>query len=86
MAFYDFFIDSDGDLLLWRFASGLFLFHPQNNSVVQFNETSFPSRLSSNVVTHIVQDNNGVLWVATDHGGVTLIDKKKQLQNQISFE
>ncbi|QEC69215.1 response regulator [Panacibacter ginsenosidivorans] len=81
-AFYDFFIDSDGDLLFWRFASGLFLFHQQNNSVVQFNETSFPSRLSSNVVTHIVQDNNGVLWVATDHGGVTLIDKKNNFKTR----
>lgn len=78
--YYDFFIDNDGDLLVWGFASGFFLFHPQNNSVSQFNETSFPSRLSSNVVTHIVQDNNGVLWVATDHGGVTLIDKKNNFK------
>lgn len=79
---YDFFIESDGDLLLWRFASGLFLFHSQNNSVVRLTETSFPSRLSSNVVTHIVQDSNGVLWVATDHGGVTLIDKKNNFKTR----
>jgi signal transduction histidine kinase/ligand-binding sensor domain-containing protein/DNA-binding response OmpR family regulator len=81
-AYYDFFLDSDGDLLLWRFAHGFFLFHPQNNSVRQFTETSFPSRLSSNVVSHIVQDNNGMLWVATDHGGVTLIDKKNNFKTR----
>jgi ligand-binding sensor domain-containing protein len=33
-------------------------------------------------VTHIVQDNNGVLWVATDHGGVTLIDKKNNFKTR----
>lgn len=79
---YDLFIDGDGDLCLWRFAYGFFLFHPQSNSARQFNEASFPSQLSSSVVTHIVQDSNGLLWVATDHGGVTLIDKKNNFKTR----
>ena len=53
-----------------------FFFSPQDNSVRQFNENSFPSRLNSNLVTQVVQDNNGLIWVATDHGGVNLINKK----------
>lgn len=70
------FTDTDGDIWLWAINNGVFLFHPQDNSVKQVNENSFPSRLNSNLVTQVVQDNKGLIWVATDHGGVNLIDKK----------
>jgi signal transduction histidine kinase len=55
-------------------------FHPQTNSVRLFNENSFPSRLSSNLVSKIVQDNKGLIWVAADHGGITLINKKNNFR------
>jgi len=73
---YNLLVDSDGDVWLWALNQGAFLFHPQNNSIQQFNENSFPSKLNTNLVSQIVQDNNGLIWVATDHGGVNLIDKK----------
>ena len=73
---YNLFIDGDGDVWLWAFNQGCFLFHPQNNSIKQFTENSFPSKLNTNLVSQIVQDNNGLIWVTTDHGGVNLIDKK----------
>jgi signal transduction histidine kinase/ligand-binding sensor domain-containing protein/DNA-binding response OmpR family regulator len=73
---YSLFVDSDGDCWLWHYTHGVLLFHPQSNSVKPFNENSFPSKLSSNLVAQVVQDNKGLIWVATDHGGVTLIDKK----------
>jgi signal transduction histidine kinase/ligand-binding sensor domain-containing protein/DNA-binding response OmpR family regulator len=75
-SFDNLFVDSDGDIWLWHFNYGALLFHPQNHSVRQFNENSFPSRLSSNLVSEIVQDDQGLIWVAADHGGVVLIDKK----------
>ena len=73
---YNLFIDNDGDIWLWALNNGAFLFQPQYNSIRQFNENSFPSRLNTNLVSQIVQDNNGLIWVATDHGGVNLINKK----------
>jgi signal transduction histidine kinase/ligand-binding sensor domain-containing protein/DNA-binding response OmpR family regulator len=73
---YELFIDNDGDVWLWYYKYGAFLFHPPDSSIKPFNANSFPSRLSSSMVTQIVQDNNGIIWVSTDHGGVTLIDKK----------
>lgn len=73
---YSLLLDKDGDVWIWRIPFGVFLFHPQDNSIRQFNESTSPSKLSSNLVTQLVQDNNGLIWVATDHGGVTLIDKK----------
>ncbi|HVI44666.1 MAG TPA: two-component regulator propeller domain-containing protein [Chitinophaga sp.] len=71
------FIDSDSDIWLWSFAYGAYLFHPQDNSVRIFNENSSPAKLQSSLVSQVVQDNNGMIWIATDHGGITLIDKKK---------
>jgi signal transduction histidine kinase/ligand-binding sensor domain-containing protein/DNA-binding response OmpR family regulator len=74
---YNLLIDSEGEIWIWCFNYGVFLFRPQDNSIRQFNENSNPSKLSSNLVSQIVEDDNGLIWVATDHGGVNLIDKKK---------
>ncbi|MCF6407261.1 ATP-binding protein [Chitinophaga filiformis] len=71
----DLFIDSDGDVWIWCYTYGVFLFHPQNNTIKLFNKNSSPSRLGSELVSQIIQDNDGMIWVGTDHGGVTLIDK-----------
>lgn len=79
---YNFLVDQEGDLWLWLFTYGVFLFQPQTEKVTHFNETSFPSRLNSNKVSQVVEDNNGLIWVATDHGGVTLIDKKNNLKTK----
>jgi len=73
---YNLFVDEDDDVWLWALNLGLFLFHPQSNSIRQFNENSVPSKLNTNLVSYIVEDGNGLIWVATDHGGVNLIDKK----------
>jgi signal transduction histidine kinase/ligand-binding sensor domain-containing protein/CheY-like chemotaxis protein len=70
------FVDNDGDVWLWHFNYGVLLFHPQNNSVRAFNENTSPSNLTSNLVSEIVQDDQGLIWIAADHGGIVLIDKK----------
>ena len=82
---YGLFIDKEGDLWLWSYIYGTFLFHPQDNSITRFSESSAPSKLSSNHVSYIIQDDNGLIWVATDHGGVTLIDKKNHFSRFSPF-
>jgi ligand-binding sensor domain-containing protein/signal transduction histidine kinase/DNA-binding response OmpR family regulator len=74
------FIDNEGDIWIWHFSYGVYLYRPASHLIRQFNENSFPTKLSSNLVTRIIQDNNGLLWVAADHGGVTLIDKKNNFR------
>lgn len=32
--------------------------------------------LNNNIISSILQDNNGLIWIATDHGGVNLLNKK----------
>ncbi|WP_235921118.1 hybrid sensor histidine kinase/response regulator transcription factor [Foetidibacter luteolus] len=70
------YVDGDGDVWVVFYSSGLCLFRPHDRSVRMFTENTLSSRLSSNLISQIVQDDAGIIWVATDHGGITLIDKK----------
>lgn len=78
---YRLFVDSDGDSWIWSYNFGVFLFHPKDNTITQFDMNSFPTRLNAELVNQVVQDNNGLIWVGTDHGGVTLIDKKNRFHS-----
>ena len=73
---YNLMIDNDGDVWLWSFAHGAFLFSPGHNSVKQFTDKSSPYKLSSNMVSQIIQDRNGMIWMSTDHGGLNLVNKR----------
>ncbi|MEO8853087.1 MAG: two-component regulator propeller domain-containing protein [Ginsengibacter sp.] len=77
---YAFIVDNDGDLWIWCYNYGVYLFHPQDGSIKEFNENTFPGKLKSNLISQIVQDESGIIWVATDQGGVTLINKKKNFK------
>ena len=39
-------------------------------------KSDFPFLLSSDMIQDIVQDSAGHIWMATDHGGIDVIDKK----------
>ncbi|MGO4292320.1 hybrid sensor histidine kinase/response regulator transcription factor [Chitinophaga sp. RAB17] len=72
------FVDNDGDIWCWSYKNGLFFFHPEDSSVIHMDKNSFPVKLKSDLVSQVVQDNNGLIWVGTDHGGIALIDKKNR--------
>jgi signal transduction histidine kinase/ligand-binding sensor domain-containing protein/AraC-like DNA-binding protein len=74
--------DSDGDA--WIFTNsnlGCFYFNKNDQTIRDVNSTS-KIRLNSNIVRSVVEDNQGLIWVATDHGGVTVIDKKNDFNVQ----
>lgn len=75
---YELFVDSDGDLWVWNYMNGMYYLHPPDNTIKKFSEKLLPNRLSSNLVSDIVQDNEGKIWVGSDHGGITIIDKKNK--------
>lgn len=76
----NFYVDEDDDIWLWGYNSGVVFFHPAGNSVKIFKKSTASARLSADLVSQIIQDNRGLIWVATDHGGVTLIDKKNNFK------
>lgn len=73
---FNLFIDNDGDVWCWAYNNGLFFLHPGDNTLLRIGKNSLPAKLNSELVTQVVQDDNGLIWVGTDHGGITLIDKK----------
>lgn len=78
--YYKCIVDRDDDIWLYDFNNslGLFFYSPTNRQLVHYTHESSPIRLSSNVVFSIINDNQGRIWVGTDHGGITVIDKQHQ--------
>ncbi len=72
--------DSEGNF--WIFLSnsnyGVFYYNVEHNSFRHFDEKSTDLRLNNNIVRGIAQDNQGNIWIATDHGGLNIIDAKRQ--------
>lgn len=75
---YNMTVDADGEL--WCYItnnnSGLFHFKvaQQKWNHIRNNSSSKP-RLNADIVRGLVQDRDGRIWVATDHGGINIIDK-----------
>jgi signal transduction histidine kinase/ligand-binding sensor domain-containing protein/DNA-binding response OmpR family regulator len=72
--------DSDGDL--WISCSnanyGVIFYDVASDKFRHITETSRDIRLNNNIVRGITQDNQGYIWIATDHGGLNVIDKVNQ--------
>lgn len=77
---YRFILDNDGDLWIYIADTnrGIFHFNPKTGEVSHLTKDSSPMRLSSDIVRGVVPANNNVVWVATDHGGVNVIYKKRR--------
>jgi signal transduction histidine kinase/ligand-binding sensor domain-containing protein/DNA-binding response OmpR family regulator len=70
--------DKDGDL--WIFIAddnqGVFYFNSTNKSFTHIHKDSPGAHLNANIVRAMEQDNKGLIWIGTDHGGINLIDKR----------
>lgn len=73
--------DADGDVWIYviNYNKGVYYFNASSKSIVHINQDSAPFKLNSDIIGGIVQDSKGLIWIATDHGGINLIDKKNKL-------
>jgi signal transduction histidine kinase/ligand-binding sensor domain-containing protein/DNA-binding response OmpR family regulator len=73
-------ITIDGDNDLWFYTSGVdigvYYLNPVTNALKHIDKESAGSRLNANIINSIVQADDGIVWIATDHGGINLVDKK----------
>lgn len=76
-------IDNDNDLWIFCYSTnlGVTFFDVDKNEFTHINESSKGLQLNNNIVRGVVQDNLGHIWIATDHGGLNIIDKAKQTIN-----
>lgn len=64
---------------LWIFTSndarGVYYYKPVTGKWEHFNKDSSPLQLNTNIIKGLLQDNKGLIWIGTDHGGINVINK-----------
>jgi len=75
---YSLVIDRDNDL--WFYAGdvnmGVCYFNPSTGVFKHIDKNSEGAKLNSNIINTIVEADDGLIWIATDHGGINLLNKK----------
>lgn len=75
--FQDFRLFVDQDLDLWIYTTntqhGIDYYSPATGKKRYLDKG--PGSLNNNLIAGLLQDNKGMIWIATDHGGVNLLDK-----------
>jgi signal transduction histidine kinase/ligand-binding sensor domain-containing protein/DNA-binding response OmpR family regulator len=76
--FYKLFVDAQDDLWIYSLGvfNGIYLARIKENTLQQIAKDEGTPLLSSNIVVNLAEDNNGLLWIATDHGGLNILNKK----------
>ncbi|MEO6522432.1 MAG: two-component regulator propeller domain-containing protein [Mucilaginibacter sp.] len=81
---YSLTVDKDNDL--WFYASymdiGAFFYQPSTETFRHIGKESDGVKLKANVVSNVIQADDGLIWISTDHGGISVFDKKK---SQITY-
>jgi signal transduction histidine kinase/ligand-binding sensor domain-containing protein/DNA-binding response OmpR family regulator len=77
---YSLTIDSEGDLWVFNpnMDSGVYYYSRRTGRFRYITKESAETPLTSNNITNIIQSDDGLMWISTDHGGINLLDKKRK--------
>jgi signal transduction histidine kinase/ligand-binding sensor domain-containing protein/DNA-binding response OmpR family regulator len=77
--YYSLMVDRDNDLWFSSLyvESGISYYSPSTGAFRHIDKESAGAKLKTNVVNRIIQADDGLIWIATDHGGINILDKKK---------
>ncbi|WP_333863883.1 hybrid sensor histidine kinase/response regulator transcription factor [Chitinophaga sp.] len=75
---YRLFTDADGDVWIYAYGTsrGAACYKPATGELAILRKNGGKARLNNDIINGITQDGNGLIWIATDHGGVNVLDKK----------
>ncbi|HWK07252.1 MAG TPA: two-component regulator propeller domain-containing protein [Puia sp.] len=75
---YHLYVDAQNDCWLYIAGKtdGIVYFNPSSGNCTRIRKEAGAQGLNNNLVTGIVQDDKGLMWIGTDHGGINLLDKK----------
>jgi signal transduction histidine kinase/ligand-binding sensor domain-containing protein/AraC-like DNA-binding protein len=71
------FIDSKDALWAYipTYSSGVYYLNADKTVFRHIGKGEGPDKLSTDVISDIIQDDKGQIWIATDHGGVGILSK-----------
>jgi signal transduction histidine kinase/ligand-binding sensor domain-containing protein/DNA-binding response OmpR family regulator len=75
---YDLYIDLDGDIWVYFTLDqqGIFYISPATGTIRYLRKKDGKQGLNNDMVKGVIQDDNRKIWLATDHGGINLLDKR----------
>ncbi len=76
---YRLYMDKDDDLWIYaasNTAKGVFCYTTSTGGLRHISKSGTGARLNTDIVNGIIQGAEGLIWIATDHGGINLLDKK----------
>lgn len=75
---YKFSIDSDNDLWIYlpSDGKGVFYFDHKKKTFLHWHQKASDLKINSSLVTAVVEESNGVIWIGTDLGGINVINKR----------
>lgn len=72
--------DRDGDI--WVYLPderrGIFFYNSAEEKISHIHKESKGIKLNSDLVSAVIEDEDGNIWIGTDHGGINLLDKKTE--------
>lgn len=75
---YKIYIDAQDDL--WAFApsfsSGVYYVNHNLTEIRRLGKGAGQGRLNTDVISNVIQDDKNRVWIATDHGGINLLNKR----------
>ena len=75
---YKIYIDNQDDI--WAFSpsysSGVYYLNSKGTILKHIGKGAAPDHLNTDVISNVIQDDKNRMWIATDHGGIDLLDKK----------
>ncbi|MET3977685.1 signal transduction histidine kinase/ligand-binding sensor domain-containing protein/AraC-like DNA-binding protein [Mucilaginibacter sp. UYP25] len=74
---YKVFIDRQDDVWAYvpSYSSGVYYLNSNTSIFKHLDKDGTPSGLNTNVIAAVVQDDHSRIWIATDHGGINLLNK-----------
>lgn len=75
---YKVFVDKDGDLWIYALDIPVGVYYVKNGASTfrHMHKSDGVIPINTDMVTNITEDEKGNIWLATDHGGINLVDKK----------
>jgi len=82
------FVDSDADAWLYfpEQAYGLFHIDHKDGEITCINTKTVPVQLNNNLVKGLIEHKPGEIWVASDHGGINIVDKRNNKTKYLTHD